>query len=108
MLVGAHARMTYRFNHSAAESPMALPASSSPPQVARAGLQRAPSPGKTWFRTREGRRYGWEIALIIVVKLMLLIMLWFLFIKPWPRPATPPAAVVHQFYAPAATAVPHD
>jgi hypothetical protein len=62
--------------------------------------QRPSSPSqKTWFRTREGRRYGWEIALIIVVKLMLLIVLWFVFIKPWPRPATPPAAVVHEFYA---------
>ena len=63
---------------------------------------------KTWFRTREGRRYGREIALIIVVKLMLLIVLWVVFIKPWPRAVTPPAAVVHQFYDPAVPAVRHD
>jgi hypothetical protein len=63
---------------------------------------------ETWFHTREGRRYGWEIALIIAVKLMLLIVLWFVFIKPWPPATTPPAAVVHQYYAPALAPVRND
>jgi hypothetical protein len=67
-----------------------------------------PSPGETWFRTRDGRRYGWEIGIIIVVKLAVLILLWFVFIKPWPRPATPPAVVVQQLYSPAAPASRHD
>ena len=59
----------------------------------------------TWFRTRDGHRYGKEIALIIVVKLLLLMVLWFVFIKPWPRPATSPANTVQQFYLPTAPAV---
>ena len=75
------------------------PASASPPSVAGVGRgRRPPSSTKAWFRTREGRRYGWELALIIAVKVVLLIVLWFVFIKPWPRTATPPAAAVQQFY----------
>jgi hypothetical protein len=61
-----------------------------------------------WFRTREGRRYGWEIAAVIVVKLLLLMLLWLVFIKPFPRPATSPATVVQQFYLPAAPVAHHD
>jgi len=78
----------------------------SPPTTARIGENN--SSAEVWFRTREGRRYGWEIASIIIVKLLLLCALWFVFIKPWPRPSTPPASVVQQFYVPAAAAVRHD
>jgi hypothetical protein len=67
-----------------------------------------PSPGETWFRTRDGRHYGWEIGVIIVVKLAVLILLWFAFIKPWPRTATAPAVVVQQLYSPSAPAPRHD
>ena len=63
------------------------------------------SPAGTWFRTREGRRYAWEIGLIIVVKLALLVVLWFVFIEPWPRPATSPASVVQRLYLPTSPAV---
>lgn len=85
------------------------PAAASSSSVAGVRTQRlSPSSGKTWFHTREGRRYGWEIALIIVVKLVLLIVLWLVFIRPWPHLAAPPAAVVHQLYSPAAPAVHHD
>ena len=80
----------------------------SPASVAGVGRQRLSSSSqKAWFRTREGRRYGWELALIIVVKMALLIVLWFVFIEPWSRTATPPATVVHQFYT-APAAVGHD
>ena len=86
---------------------MTEPASASPSSVA--GRQRlSSSPKKTWFRTREGRRYGWELALIITVKVALLVVLWFVFIKPWPRAATAPATVVHRLYAPASAAATHD
>jgi hypothetical protein len=68
----------------------------------------SPESQEVWFRTREGRRYGREIAAIVIVKLLLLCALWFVFINPWPRPATPPAGVVQQFYAPAAAAARHD
>jgi hypothetical protein len=60
----------------------------------------------SWFRTREGRRYGWEIGLIIALKLLLLVVLWFAFIKPWLRTVPPPAAIVQQFYLPAKPAAP--
>jgi hypothetical protein len=59
------------------------------------------TPRKSWFRSGAGRRFAWEIALVVVLKLVLLLVLWFGFIKPWPRPASPPAAVVQQFYTPA-------
>lgn len=88
---------------------MTEPASASPSSDARAGMQRPPpSSNRSWFHTREGRRYGSELAVIIVVKLALLAVLWFVFIKPWPRPATPPAAAVQQLYAPAAPEGRHD
>jgi hypothetical protein len=63
------------------------------------------SPAGTWFRTREGRHYACEIVLIIVVKLALLVVLWFVVIKPWPRPATSPTSFVQQLYLPASPAV---
>lgn len=55
----------------------------------------------TWFRTRAGRRYGWEIGLVVVLKLALLLVLWFVVIKPWLRPTAPAVSVVRQFYEPA-------
>ena len=87
---------------------MSEPASASPPSDAVGAQRSSPRLHKTWFRTREGRRYGLELTLIIVVKLALLAILWFVFIESWPRPATPPAAAVHQLYAPAAPAGRHD
>ena len=62
----------------------------------------------SWFRTREGRRYGFEIAVIIGVKLVLLAVLWFAFVAPWTHPANLPVSVVQQFYAPGALTVTHD
>jgi hypothetical protein len=88
---------------------MSQPASTSPTTDTRVGLRRlSSSPGSTWFRTREGRRYAWELGLVIVAKLALLVVLWFVFIAPWPRPATPTASVVQQFYVPATPAAGHD
>jgi hypothetical protein len=88
---------------------MTEPASAPTCQVARNGRkEQLPSHGPAWFQTREGHRYGWEIGAIIVAKLALLIILWFAFIKPWPRPATTPAIVVQQLYAPSALASRHD
>jgi hypothetical protein len=67
-----------------------------------------PSPGKSWFSTREGHRYGWEIALIIGIKFALLAALWFAFVAPWMHPANPPVNVVQQLYVPGEPAVTHD
>jgi hypothetical protein len=88
---------------------MTEPASTSPCAAAGAGLLRSSSlPRETWFRSRDGRRYGRELGVVIVVKLALLIVLWLVFIQPWPRPATPTASVVQQFYVPAPPAAGHD
>lgn len=66
------------------------------------------SPSASWFYTRGGRRYGWEIGLVIVLKLALLVLLWFAFIKPWQRPATTLVPAAQQLYGPSAQAVRHD
>jgi cytoskeletal protein RodZ len=82
--------------------------SSSPPYPRADGQHSPVAPRESWFRSRAGRRFGWEIALLVVLKLILLAVLWFGFIKPWLRPAAPPATVVQQFYTPASLpASPH-
>jgi hypothetical protein len=88
---------------------MTEPDSTFPCTAAGAGVPPlASSSGETWFRSRDGRRYGRELGLVIVVKLSLLIVLWLVFIQPWPRPATPAASVVQQFYVPSPPAAGHD
>lgn len=49
-------------------------------------------PGYSWFRSRGGRRFGVEFALIVGVKIVLLIVLWYAFFSQ-PRPDTSPAAL---------------
>jgi len=63
--------------------------------------------GTSWFRTRGGRRFGIEFALIIGIKLLLLIAIWALFFRTHPRPDTAPAAIENHLLAPA-TEAPHD
>ena len=65
---------------------------------------RSSSPGEGWLQTRDGQRYVWEIGAIIVLKLALLVALWFLFIKPWSRPPPPPATVAQHLYSSSAPA----
>lgn len=60
----------------------------------------------SWFRTRGGRRFGLEFALIIIVKLLLLTIIWFVCFRH-PRPDTSPAAIQNHLAAPAAE-TPHD
>ncbi len=67
-----------------------------------------PSPGEAWFRTRDGRRFGWEIGVIFVVKLALLIVLWFVFFEPSSGPDTAPPITVQQLYLPSGPSVRHD
>ncbi len=64
-------------------------------------------PGYSWFRSRGGRRFGLEFALIIVGKLALLGVLWWLCFAPQPRPDTSPGALESHLLTPAAE-VPHD
>lgn len=55
---------------------------------------------RSWYRSRGGRRFGLEFALIIIIKLVLLSVLWVLVIKPQPRADTSPAAIEQHFTAP--------
>jgi hypothetical protein len=48
---------------------------------------------RSWFRSRGGRRFGIEFAAIIGIKLVLLILIWFVCFRPHPRPDTRPAAI---------------
>ena len=54
---------------------------------------------RSWFRGRGGRRFGLEFALIITVKLILLMVLWVLVIRPHPKADTSPAAIEQHFSA---------
>ncbi|GAA0716189.1 cytochrome oxidase putative small subunit CydP [Dokdonella soli] len=61
----------------------------------------------SWFRSRGGRRFGIEFTAIIVVKLILLTLIWFVCFRPHPRPDTRPGAIENRLLAPAAEAA-HD
>ena len=50
-------------------------------------------PEPSWFRGPLGRRYGIELALIVLAKLALLTVLYFLFIAPQSRADTSPTSV---------------
>ena len=58
------------------------------------------SASTSWFRTRGGRRFGLEFALIVIVKLLLLTAIWFVCFRPHPRPDTSPAAIERHLLAP--------
>jgi hypothetical protein len=78
------------------------------PSLDRAIARKEPPPGPAWLRTREGRRYVWELGLIIVIKLVLLGVLWLAFILPWEGRTVSPGAVVQQPHPTASSAAPHD
>ena len=62
----------------------------------------SPSACHSWFRSRDGHRFGIEFALIVLVKIALLVVIWYLLFAPQPRPDTSPAAVARHLLAPAA------
>ncbi len=65
--------------------------------------------GYSWFRSRGGHRFGCEFALIVALKIILLIVIWYAFFAPQPRPDTTPAAIERHLFVPVATAgVAHD
>jgi hypothetical protein len=53
----------------------------------------ASAPAAIWSRTAVARRFGREILFLIVLKIVLLMVLWWVAIKPAPRAETSPAAV---------------
>lgn len=63
--------------------------------------------GRSWFRSRGGRRFGVEFAAIVGVKIALLLLIWFVCFRPHPRPDTRPAAMQDHLLAPA-TEIPRD
>ncbi|HEY8245156.1 MAG TPA: hypothetical protein VII68_16960 [Casimicrobiaceae bacterium] len=50
-------------------------------------------PATIWSRSAVARRFGREILFLIILKIVLLILLWWVAIKPAPRAETTPAAV---------------
>ncbi|MEO8459623.1 MAG: cytochrome oxidase putative small subunit CydP [Dokdonella sp.] len=48
---------------------------------------------RSWFRHRDGRKFILECAVIIVAKLVVLIAIWYVCFRPFPRADTSPAAV---------------
>ena len=81
---------------------------SSRPATAADSHHFEPSPERTWLRTRDGRRFGVEIAVVVVVKLALLGLLWLVFVQPWARPPGKPITDMRQIYVPATPAERHD
>ena len=67
-----------------------------------------PSASRSWFRSRGGHRFGIEFALIVVIKIALLVVIWYVLFAPQPRPDTSPAAVERHLLAPSATESAHD
>jgi hypothetical protein len=55
----------------------------------------------SWFRSRGGHRFGIEFAAIVVVKLILLTLIWFVCFRPHPRPNMRPLAIQNHLLAPA-------
>ncbi|MDR3387359.1 MAG: hypothetical protein P4L92_09930 [Rudaea sp.] len=47
----------------------------------------------SWFVSRSGRRYGLELAAVVLAKLVALAILYFAFIAPQPRTDLSPAAL---------------
>lgn len=58
------------------------------------------NPRPSWYRSRGGRRFGREFAAIVGIKLALLLLIWFVCFRPYPRPETHPAAVEEHLLAP--------
>ena len=60
----------------------------------------SPHARRSWFRSRDGHRFGVEFALIVLVKIALLVMIWYMFFAPQPHPDTSPGAVERHLLAP--------
>ena len=61
-------------------------------------------PATIWSRTAEARRFGREILFLIALKIVLLILLWWVAIKPAPRVEQSPSVVARHLIAPPANA----
>ena len=66
----------------------------------------APRGNARWFGSRDGRSYGRDIALLIVLKLVLLTLLWTVAVRPVPRADTSSGAIARHLGAPVAPSSP--
>ncbi len=55
----------------------------------------------SWFRSRGGHRFGVEFAAIVVLKVIALVLIWFICFRPQPSPDVSPAAISNHLVAPA-------
>jgi hypothetical protein len=65
----------------------------------------------SWFRGRAGRRYGLELLVLLLAKLVALTILYFAFIAPQPRADTSRAAMQRHLFdtpSPASSGASHD
>ena len=61
------------------------------------------APGRSWFRGTNGRRYGREMAVVVVAKLVALFLLYLVLFAPAPQADTsPPSMRAHLLDAPPA------
>ena len=62
----------------------------------------------SWFRTVAGHRFGREIAALLILKVALLLTLWWVVVHPATRADTSPAAVARHLgtTAPAGSSLP--
>jgi len=65
------------------------------PQTQAQALAATPDAPRSWFRSGAGRLYFSRLATIIVLKLVLLVGLYYAFLKPAVRPDASPAAIQH-------------
>jgi hypothetical protein len=59
---------------------------------------------RSWFRSRGGRRFAREFAAVVILKLLALLLIWFVCIRPQPRADTTAPAVATHLLAPATEA----
>jgi hypothetical protein len=48
---------------------------------------------RSWFRSAAGRRFGLEIAIIVLAKIAILVLLYLAFVAAQPRADTSPASM---------------
>jgi hypothetical protein len=73
------------------------------------GLANSPTTTRAFsFNGAVSRRYGYEIAGIIAIKLPLLLLLWLVVIRPWPHDPANAALSVARSYSISSRVAPHD
>jgi len=61
-------------------------------------------PDRSWFRSSAGLRFAAEVTVIVIAKLVLLVLLYFVCIAPQPRADTSPGSIRAHLLSPPAPA----